>query len=747
MLINGFAKEQQRRLEELILNSSDISRTALRLDKQAAEATAHFSALTAETETALANALWNMRTMTDVQTVNLKSQMLKLKEHCNSCVELVDEQFCLIERVFAACSRFSMVQSVISRIQESVDAMQRLEVLFGMDLDKEYMRADNLAIVYFYLVRLEEAFLQLTTGNASPTSLAALEKHFSTFLAIREKFFCEFLPELSLYIFDLVLEGQSQTVYWISRVIYEEEKRDSEAVKIAKELESNSELSRIALEPISHRGKKQLRDLKRKFFNILKQVVKDRFTGVWKQRPPGADFEDSMKNLEFYKADLSLVASSFTLLFPEEWQIFDFFLREYHSNFFFLIDTFFSELTRAPTIADQLAALRWCADYEVDLRDLPFDLYESLDPPLLSGRSDAFIKAIVAASQQKMTELLGNLLNQIGKSFLERLVKPESDAQGLYFSDFCIDLFQIVKQNVDSCAIASRGRLLFEAICEFSSCLGVFQNSLKERIRRIVDDAVENSSLSGGLDHYLVMLGNISLKWITFFRDLGHKLEKHCEVSYRSGIKTAISSVVDGWIDLSQVAIESVTSMTMQIVKFSFSQLFAKHWYSESANESILATFEDLWEDCFVEHAEPFIFEQTLTSIIDSYLAEYFNALLNGKHTTLRSGLERLLKFEIERAKKLFLQYLSLFHSDAASVILMKFGPTDDLISTFLSGKEPLEKDLQEFDRKYPDFIWYEQLGRQLQWKCVPSKFLKNLSTGKKIFDKSSIFSRISKKR
>ena len=140
---------------------------------------------------------------------------------------------------------------------------------------------------------------------------------------------------------------------------------------------------------------------------------------------------------------------------------------EYHGVIYTLMNEFsFAKEDKGKpstlTPVQVLSLLRWSRDYYEQLKDKLSVEKEHLDPPLLDKKEAIFIEDFIKRSRAKIEEWMLNLERQLYTTFTTRENPPDFDLDNKYISPVAIDLFQIIKQNIDSAAKSSRGQLLYE---------------------------------------------------------------------------------------------------------------------------------------------------------------------------------------------------------------------------------------------------------------------------------------------
>ena len=134
---------------------------------------------------------------------------------------------------------------------------------------------------------------------------------------------------------------------------------------------------------------------------------------------------------------------------------------------------------------------------------------ETLEPPLIpTDLERRLIAQYVQLSAQKITEWTGNVLVRLRTTFSERRELPETDAEERYVTPAGIDLYQIIRQHVETAAQASDGRLLMGVIETGVRAVLKFQEGVQLMMSEEHDIVMQSRESLGGYEEHVIMLGN-----------------------------------------------------------------------------------------------------------------------------------------------------------------------------------------------------------------------------------------------
>lgn len=691
------APSELKRLEGYLLNTNDIDAIKQKYAVELVRLSFTTRNTMQSTITAMEKSIDDISLLAH-STKTLQADMRSVIAYCRDCAAL-DQNFGLIEQIFGTRRRFVAVQQMSAMLAQTQASIARLNALFDEDLRQDFLNADNLLLVAYYIATIEEFQLKLHYEAESGVSTAFLDDYFATFNGIKAKFWNEYFFELSKFIFDFILEEKPVLVQWILRVVEAEERRECETIRIKEAIASKKEALILAHAAEAHRANKELRNPRRTFLNTLKAIIRERFEAAASTAADPDDMEAVMGTMQFVSADLMLAKSIFCMLFPPSYNIFEFCLHEYHSLVYQTVSRYTSKQLGPNEI---LVVMRWCKEYHDDLADRVQVFREQLDPPLMEAKEGAYIDEFVRRSQTKTDEWMGNLLRQTAQIFAARQEEPEKDADGRYISPVAVDLFQIVKQTLDSAAKASRDKLLARTVNHVTQSTEKFQKGITEMIRAEVKKFIDNPEKAiGGLDHYLVMMANTCLKWIEFNDDFCNKFVQYVTEDHKDEVSTAFRRINDGFVGIAKTVNNSIVEMVMRNLQSLTSTYFTAKWYAGDHVETIVATIDDYNQDAFV-HAEDFVRMRIMSDLIDRCITCYLEAMRAKNASFDTSKCVSRMKADLEA----FLAYFS--EQKAKQRVEKSFDPIKRMIQLMSSPPDHIFVDMCNILQDYPDFpMWF----------------------------------------
>jgi hypothetical protein len=336
---------------------------------------------------------------------------------------------------------------------------------------------------------------------------------------------------------------------------------------------------------------------------------------------------------------------------------------------------------------------------------------DDLEPRLLDDREPQLIAEYVALSRAKINEWIGNLLAAEAKTFVERMEAPDTDADNHYMTPAGIDLFQIVKQHIDTVAQASRGRLVLEIVGECVKSVNSFISGMNKTLESEKTKHLDKpDTASQYFEDYVIMLGNTCLKWVSYLDDLTGDLEETLASEFVvSGTKT-LKTLGEGFVNLAKVCTQVLAEIIFRSVKPAVQQLFTSTWYGdENLVESIVATFDDFFRD-YQEHADTFLLNKLVADVLERLFLTYLDQLRSKSSKLKMPAAATLLSSDVSSIIAFFSTYRDPDRVKKALDPLAKF------VALIGSSQRMIFLEFVSFWKVYPDVplgLFEEVLGRR----------------------------------
>lgn len=579
---------------------------------------------------------------------------------CEQSETLIDN-YPFIKQVSRTHQNFTLTKRVYDEFCALDAKVERCAEL--LQADQESGQPDNLLLVYYYLSRLEmfrRQTLELMQ-DAPSTAVYTIKRYFKKLDDLANAFE-EFFWRLPKQLFTMIEMGQSTHIVMMAKVLL--------AMDVAE---------------------------RPRFNTILDDVIANKFTGAIAASGATSTEDPStvLESLAFWQSDLVMVRNDLVPKFPNSLNILDFFILTYHRNIHaVLVQCLAAKLGPA----DILYIIGWVRTYHDEMAAQLGISADDLEPRLLDDREPELIAEYVALSRAKINEWIGNLLTAETKSFAERAGAPETDADNYYMTPAGIDLYQIVKQHIDTVTQASRGRLVLEIVSECVKSVNGFISGMSKTLEAEKGKYLEKpDAVSPYFEDYVIMLGNTCLKWVGYLEDLSADLEGNLASEFvASGTKT-LKSLGDGFVNLAKVCTQVLAEIIFRSVKPALQQLFTSPWYGdENLVESIVATFDDYFRD-YREHSDAFLLNKLISDVMERLFLTYLDQLRSKSSKLKMPNASSLLESDVTIIINFFSAYRDPERVRKAMDPLAKF------VALISSSQRMIFLEFVSFWKVYPD--------------------------------------------
>lgn len=278
---------------------------------------------------------------------------------------------------------------------------------------------------------------------------------------------------------------------------------------------------------------------------------------------------------------------------------------------------------------DILYVLGWVGSYHEAMASHLGISTETLEPTLIPPERERYlISKYVQLSAQKVTEWAGNVLQRLRTSFAERKSIPDTDAEDRYVTPAGIDLFQIMKQHVETATQANNSKLLFGVVETVTTVVKKFQDGVELMIseeREIVEQSREKLDW---YEEHVIMIGNTALKWVSYSSDLADFVQDSFSPEHAGPGSRYLRSLADGWVSVAKSVIAVLLSLISSSIRPAILQLFTPIWYAgtEPLMGTIVATLEDYFGD-YSHHADPFLITKLASDLSDHLIILYIDQM------------------------------------------------------------------------------------------------------------------------
>ncbi|KAI8914395.1 exocyst complex component Sec6-domain-containing protein [Gorgonomyces haynaldii] len=586
-----------------------------------------------------------------------------------------------IRKVARAQMNFAATKSMVESFQKVNDQINRAQKLLDEDSKVLIGPAENILLIHHNIQKLS-AFRSKTLQHARGSSsdvLNTLNQMFKRLEQIEYRF-DNYLWDLAKNTVNLVKSNYPSAVVRLIKLIEYEERSDE---YVSAEEADNSQ-----------QGEKfrRIKGYRIKYFDSLRESIQADMTRMYHEQ--GKELVPVLKALDSVIDTLIVVHDDLTPLFPKRYNIFHFYVLEYHRAIYELVNQMTQGDMDPPLI---LVLTKWVRDYYTNM-SARLDVNEDLlEPKLLDGREDELMATYVQLVRTKLAEWLTNILNSESLEFLERKLPPEMDTNGQYLLTGSVIVFQMFNQQLDVVAPASKGQLLYEIVVECCNTLESFQNSwLKILDSEYTKFVNKSNDLTEGIVEYTMALANDCYRSTEFSESIIARLESMSDDHVRKRIIDRLQSSLDGFVKITKRAQQVLNDIVMLDVVPAFKVMHCDQWYEQDVMRLIVGTFEDYCED-FQKHMSEYMFNKITSELMERFLVSYLESFKNkNAKFKMPTAVERM-KQDMDAAIIFFSK------SKSAKRVQQSFEIVQKVIALIDSNPRMMYLDFYSLWKAYPD--------------------------------------------
>ena len=557
---------------------------------------------------------------------------------------------------------FEQTEDMVINLLEMDSRLDSIEEMLAMDQDDLLRPAPNLLPIHLQLTQLEnfrnEAMHQ--AKKASSESRSKLSRRFQRLTGVLEAF-DEYVIELSRNILPLARSGHPEVIVKIVKIAEFEGKEDEKvissdfsvlhplifvkalAIRLVKKAAKLDAASKFKSMQANARVFKHYRS---KVMKAISDTIKDTFDAAYLQdeKNPTAFLE----NLGWIYQDLIVVERDVVACFPQDWDIYSHFVREYHKA---LNSTIQRLLASEPDANALLTLHAWLKEYKSSMKELEIPP-EYLEPPLLGGNEQSLIDDYLKLIVKKLDEWSANLMRTELTGFSSRAEPPELDADGQYGMQGAVILFQMINQQVDAAMESGQGMILARVVSEMNRVM----RGAQDQWTRLLDAEFKKTTerpeeTPGGLVEYVIALANDQIKSADYAEALSARLEPLVSEKYRGTINERLNDAIDGYLDVAKKCTQTLIDIIFNDLRPATKQLFQGPWYDGNIVQ-IVETMRDYMSD-YQTYLNSSLLELLVEDLLDAFLVVYLTALANTQKLRMPAAVERI-KDDVSEAFKFF---------------------------------------------------------------------------------------------
>ncbi|KAI6013938.1 hypothetical protein PISMIDRAFT_13219 [Pisolithus microcarpus 441] len=539
-----------------------------------------------------------------------------------------------ISRVSMVHRNFEQTEEMVNNLLEMNSKLDVLEEVLSADSENLIGPAPNLLSTHFQINRLE-AFRNQTMHQAKQASAASRQKLIRIFERLSKLIedFEFYVLELARNILPLVRAGFPEVVVKLIKIAELEGREDEKAIAI-RLVKKAAKMDAASKFKSMQANARVLKHYRSKIMRAISESIRSNFDDSFERHE--CDPNAFLDNLGWIYQDLIRIESDVVPCFPSSYEIYSFYIKEYHKN----LNVVLKRLVASEPEASILLHLHaWLKEYKKSMKELNVPP-ELIEPPLLDGEEQNLIEDYLKLIVKKLDEWSANLMKTEIQEFTTRTNPPEVDSDGLYGTQGAVILFQMVNQQIDAATESGQGAILARVVEEVNRVM----RSIQDRWSKVVDSEFKKQvekpeEVIGGLAEYCLALANDQVKSADNTEALLGRLEPLVSEKYRAPISDKLNDAIDGNLDVAKKCIQTFIDIIFNDVKPATKQLFQPSWY-DGVIEQVIVTMKDYMSD--QPFIKPALFELLVDYLIDAFLVTYLTALANCSKLRMPDATERI---------------------------------------------------------------------------------------------------------
>ncbi|KAJ3331376.1 SNARE-binding exocyst subunit S6 [Blyttiomyces sp. JEL0837] len=578
---------------------------------------------------------------------------------------------------------FTSTKELLEQFQKLNAQVTKLREELKNDSQDGNESGENLLYLHYQLQHLESFKHRIMSKSKNSPSMTANLTNYFRLVDDTVEMFENYLWSIGRKTIEMVKKGRVSTILRLVKIIETEEKADEQSAMVGVDGFTGDQ------EVLDSRNVKSYRI---RFFDILRDGISKQIADLYELHK--TDLSSLLQSLESIIDDLTLIHDELEPRFPKKYNIFQFFVLEYHRSIYDLVNAIISGPVEAGAI---LMLLKWVRDYYASMSGRLGVGEELLEPRLLDDREEDLILEYIKLVRQKLTEWLNNLLNTETRDFVERPGPPEMDGNRLYLLSGSVIVFQMFNQQIDVVNTSSRGALMYDVIVECCLALEEFQKAwgkiLDTEYQKFLD---KNSDASEGFAEYTIALANDSLRSTEFADVILARLDPLIDEPFKGQAILKIKSTADGFVKLSRRCYGVVIDLILRDLLPVLVKFYCNEWYEMELIRYVIGTLEDYVND-FQEHMQEYLFSKFVSELQDRVLLLYIEAFRN-------KGAKFKQPIAIEKMKsdlEAIIEFFSRFK--AAKRVRASFEVAEKIISLLESNARLVFLDFYSLWKAFPD--------------------------------------------
>ncbi|KAI9365490.1 exocyst complex component Sec6-domain-containing protein [Zopfochytrium polystomum] len=717
------------RVQELLRHPDDLVKLGALRKKMAAERASIDAQLRTAVELQLEDAQSGLNNLDHV-----KAATAQVRKNLTGIQALWDnpsgqiKNYEQIKKISRTHQNFLATKEMVLQFQKLNSQVERLQGLLQEDARRGDGSSENLLYIHYQLQQLEtfKCTTMARSSGASADLLVSLQSYFRPLDALVEAFETH-LWKLVERTIELVKNNRFTTIIRIAKIIEAEERLDDQASLAEAATPMAVSPSNTAPPPdILSMSTRQIKSYRIKFLDTIRESISTQIRTLYETEK--SDLTQLLVSAETIIDDLTLVHDSLEPRFPKKYNIFLFFVLEYHRSIYDMVNKIItSNVVEAGSI---LALLKWVRDYYTNMNGRLGVGEELLEPRLLDDREEELILEYIKLVRQKLGEWLNNLLNTETRDF---------DGTQMYLLSGSVIVFQMFNQQLDVVSGSSRGALMYDVIIECCTALEEYQKAWTKTLETEVQRFFEGPTKHGdapaeGLPEYIIALANDAMRGTEFAEVMVGRVESlmsttgetaagdaalvaaagppGAENPYKPLAISRIKGVaLDGFMKLSRRCYALMIDIILRDVVPVLLKFHCNEWYEHNGSSSslpplvkyVVGTLDDYLTD-FQEHMQEYLFSKFVSELQDRLLVLYLETFRNKGAKFRVAGSSAEGSTTVERMKSDLDAVVELFSRfKGAKRVKSAFEVIERVIGVIESNPRLVFLDFYKLWKAYPD--------------------------------------------
>lgn len=567
------------------------------------------------------------------------------------------KSFRVISEVSQIHRNFVQTASILEKLLSLPHQIESLAILLEELQSDLFNPNPDLLAAHFHISQLEtfrNETLQLGR-SCSMEVRETLQEYFAPLDGLI-KGFEKYLMAICSRIMDLVREGRSNVVILILKIIEKESREDEKAAAIRLAKKANLEGAARFQSVIANA--RVIKLYRPKLMESMDGSNKELFEECWQRfgttdtgREDPSAFLD---HLDWVYKDLAFVKEEMESLFPQDYNIYRFFVKSYHKQLGSILKT--KILDTDPEASVLLTLYQYSQEYKKTMTKELQVTAQWLEPSLLGGKEQSIIDDYLSLITKKIDEWTANLMSDEIREFVSRENPPDESSEGLYGLQYASILFQMVNQQIEVAADSGQANILVRATSHACSAMGSSQATwlrILEQEFRKQREAKSPQEVTEGLVEYVIALANDQLKSADYAEVFQNKVEAMVSAKYKGQVKEAVDNAINGYLDVTKRCTQVLVDLVFADLRPVLRELFVfPAWYSEGIMTTIVETIRDYTSD-YSERLNPNLFDVLCDDLIDRFLLAYLGCLRRTTKLRMPAAGEKM-KSDMEECKVVF---------------------------------------------------------------------------------------------